>query len=74
MNLAQDNDLPNEIDFSQGTRGQFYHPGSKLNLPIYLDERIQARLASLANAKGVELSDLVNALLKKDIDLIEIAT
>jgi len=59
---------------SQGTCGQFYHPDSTLNLPIYLDETIRTRLASLADAKGIELSDLVNAMLSKDIDLIEIAT
>jgi hypothetical protein len=74
MNQAQDDDMPSEIDFSQGARGQFDRPDIKLHLPIYLDETIQVRLASLANAKGVELSDLVNALLRKDIDLIEIAT
>jgi len=38
-----------------------------------LDEAVQARLAHLASAKGLELSELVNDLLRKDIDLIEIA-
>jgi hypothetical protein len=32
---------------------------------------VQATLAALASAKGVELSTLVNDLLKKDIELIE---
>lgn len=66
-------DMPAEIDFSKGTRGKFFHTGTKLNLPVYLDDQVQSRLVELANAKGVEFSALVNDLLKKDIELIEMA-
>jgi hypothetical protein len=70
---THDDDMPAEIDFSKGTRGKFFHPGAKLNLPVYLDDQVQSRLAALANAKGVDFSVLVNDLLKKDIELIEMA-
>ena len=73
MNNGPIDEIPDEIDFSQGVRGQFYRPNTKLNLPVYLDEEIQARLARLASDKGIELSDLVNDLLRKDIELIETA-
>lgn len=66
-------DMPTEIDFSKGVRGKFYHPDAKFNLPVYLDDQVQSRLTALANAKGVELSTLVNDLLRKDIELIEMA-
>ncbi len=46
---------------------------SRLQLPVYLDDPVQDRLAALAEAKGVELSALVNDLLRKDIELIEVA-
>jgi hypothetical protein len=59
---VHDDDMPAEIDFSGGTRGQFYRPGAKLNLPLYLDEQIQTRLAELANAKGVDFSTLTENL------------
>ncbi len=65
-------DMPAEIDFAKGTRGRFYQPGVKLSLPVYLDDQVQSALAALASAKGVELSTLVNDLLRKDIELIEI--
>ncbi len=68
---THDEDMPAEIDFSKGTRGKFFRPGAKLNLPVYLDDQVQSRLAALANAKGVDFSTLVNDLLKKDIELIE---
>ncbi len=73
MTQKHDDDMPAEIDFSNGTRGEFFRPGAKLNLPVYLDDQVQARLTELANAKGVDLSALVNQLLKKDIELIEMA-
>jgi hypothetical protein len=41
-------------------------------LPVYLERQVQDRLAALASAKGMELSTLINELLKKDIELIEI--
>jgi hypothetical protein len=40
---------------------------------VYLDEQVQIRLAELANAKGVDFSTLVNDLLRKDIELIDVA-
>ena len=71
MNPTQFDDMPAEIDFSQGVRGKFFHPEARLNLPVYLDEQVQSRLAALANAKGMDFSALVNELLRKDIELIE---
>ena len=64
--------MRDEYDFSKGERGKFYRPDAKLSLPVYLDEDVQATLATLASAKGVDLSALVNDLLKKDIELIQI--
>jgi len=70
---THDDDMPAEIDFSKGQRGKFYRTGAKLHLPVYLDDPVQTRLTALANAKGVDLSALVNDLLRKDIELIEIS-
>ncbi len=67
-----DDDMPAEIDFSGGKRGKFHQAGAQLHLPVYLERQVQDRLAALASAKGVELSTLINDLLKKDIELIEI--
>jgi hypothetical protein len=64
-------DIPDEIDFSEGVRGKFYRPGATFNLPVYLDTPVLEYLTERAKAKGVPLNDLVNQLLKKDIELIE---
>lgn len=72
MSTARDDDeMPAEVDFSGGTRGKFYRPGMKLNLPVYLDADVQAYLAAIATRKGVPLSDVANDLLKKEIEIIE---
>ncbi len=70
---ASDDDLPAEIDFSQGRRGQFYRSQTRLNLPVYLEAEVETYLAARAKARGVDVGQLVNELLKKDIELIEAA-
>jgi len=73
MTETHDEDMPDEIDFSNGVRGKLYRPATKLNLPVYLDSEVRARLAALASDKGVDVSVLVNDLIRKDIELIEMA-
>lgn len=70
---ADDDDMPAEIDFSGGTRGKFYRPNTKLNLPVYLDDDVQSSLVAIAAKKGVPLSELANDLLKKEIAILEAA-
>ena len=61
-----------EYDFSKAERGKFYSPNTQLNLPVYLEAEVLDYLSVKAKAKGVDLSQMVNDLLKKDIDLIEV--
>lgn len=63
--------MKREYDFSKAERGKLYRPGAKLNLPIYLDEDVLGYLSERAQAKGIEIGDLVNDILKRDIALIE---
>ena len=66
-----DDDMPAEIDFSGGVRGKFHQPVMRLNLPVYLEADVQAYLAEIASKKGMQLSDLANDLLKKEIAILE---
>lgn len=63
--------MKNQYNFSDGERGKFYQPNTQLNLPVYLDADILDYLSIKAKAKGVEVNEIVNDLLRKDIDLIE---
>ena len=63
--------MKREYDFSKGQRGKFYKAGAVFKLPVYLDENVHSYLVARADSKGVELSDLVNELLRKEIEIIE---
>jgi hypothetical protein len=65
--------MRDEYDFSKGERGGFYRTDAKMHLPLYLDDDVQATLISLATATGKDYSVFVNDLLKKDIELIQLA-
>jgi len=63
--------MKDEYDFSNAERGKFYRGDAVLPAPIYLEAEVLTFLVARAQARGVSLSELVNALLKKDIELIE---
>ena len=64
--------MKREYDFSKGERGKFFQADARLNLPVYLDEEVQSYLQERAIAKGTEVSQLVNEMLRQDIKLIEV--
>jgi hypothetical protein len=63
--------MKDHYDFSKGVRGKFHRPDAIFRLPVYLDESVQSYLTAQASAKGIELSDLVNDLLRREIEIIE---
>ena len=63
--------MKREYDFSKAVRGKFYRKGAELRLPIYLDAKLQRKLERFAQKKGQDVSDVVNQLLKKDVDVLE---
>jgi len=65
--------MKDEYDFSKAQRGRFYRKDAVLVPPVHLDPEVLAFLTARAKAHGIPLSDLVNELLKKDIELIEAA-
>ncbi len=64
--------MKDEYDFSKGERGKFFADKAILVPPVHLEPEILTYLSERAAAQGTSLSALVNRLLKKDIELIEI--
>lgn len=60
-----------EYDFSKATRGKFYRPDVKLNLPVYLDEEALVFVQGIAKSKKKDISAVVNDLLHGDKRLAE---
>jgi hypothetical protein len=63
--------MKREYDFSKAIRGKFYRKGAELRLPIYLDPKLQKKLERLARKKGKDVGEMVNQLLRKDVDFLE---
>lgn len=63
--------MKREYDFSKGVRGKFYRKGAELRLPIYLDAKLQKQIERLAEKNGKDVSDLVNQLVQREVELIE---
>jgi cytidylate kinase len=63
--------MKKEYDFTGAVRGKFYRAGGELKLPIYLDADLQGRLQRLAEKKGRAVSEVVDQLLRRDLELIE---
>jgi len=59
--------MKDHYDFSKGTRGKFHKSDAVFRLPVYLDKEVEHQLTAAADAKGVDLSELVNELLKKEL-------
>jgi len=63
--------MKREYDFSNAVRGKFFRKGAELSFPIYVDGPVHKRLERLAKRKGKPVADLVNQLLKRDLELLE---
>jgi hypothetical protein len=63
--------MKDEYDFKGGERGKFYRPNTRLEMPIYLEDGVRSYLSQRAASKGVSLSDMVNDLLRREIEIIE---
>jgi predicted HicB family RNase H-like nuclease len=65
--------MKNDHDFSKAERGKFHRQGAMMVPPLQLDPEVLAFLSERAKARGVPLNELINTLLKKNIELIEAA-
>jgi len=65
-----DDDVPAEIDFSQGVRGHHHIPASaRVFLPAAIERSVWEYFSSKAQQKGVDLSELLTDVLKRDIEI-----
>ena len=65
--------MKKEYDFTDAEQGKFYRPVEELDIPIYLDKDIKKYfIESMANKqKDFSLNDIVNSLIKKDIEITQ---
>jgi hypothetical protein len=66
--------MEKEYDFSKGIRGKFYSENAEFQLPIYLEPEIESFLKKLAQEQKTNLNNIVNKLLLKDKELLEMVS
>ena len=62
-----------KYDFSKGERGKFYHPDAEFDLPVYLEPDITEYIKAIALKKNIDINEIVNDQLRKNIALIQSA-
>ena len=61
-----------EIDFSKGVRGlNHIPPGAKVFMPASIERSVWEYFSGKAEEKGVDLSELLTEVLKRDIEINE---
>ena len=67
-----DERMPAEIDFSKGIRG-LHHipPGAKVLMPASIERSVWEYFSGKAAQRGVDLSELVSEVLRRDIEINE---
>ena len=67
-----DKDMPREIDFSKGVRGLHYiPPGTKVLMPASIEKSVWEYFSGKAEERGIQLSELLTEVLKRDIQISE---
>lgn len=63
--------MKDEYDFTNAEQGKFYRPLDELDIPIYLDKEVKEFFIQKlqSNGKQFSLSEVINSLLKKDIEI-----
>ena len=69
---SDENDMPSEIDFGKGVRGLHHIPASaKVLMPASIEKSVWAYFSGKAEERGIQLSDLLTEVLKRDIEINE---
>jgi hypothetical protein len=67
-----ENGMPAEIDFSKAVRGLHHIPaGARVLMPVSIERGVWEYFSGKAEQRGVDLSELVTEVLKRDIEINE---
>jgi hypothetical protein len=68
----ENSDMPSGIDFGKGVRGLHHiHPGATILMPASIEKSVWTYFSGKAEERGVQLSDLLTEVLKRDIEINE---
>lgn len=65
--------MKEHYDFSLAERGKFYRPNAEFQFPVYLEPDVNDFLTELAEKRKIAVQDLVNELLRANVQIIRSA-
>jgi len=64
--------MPAEIDFGKGVRGLHHVPsGARIFMHAWIEKGVWEYFSAKAEQRGIELSELLTEVLKRDIEINE---
>jgi hypothetical protein len=69
--VQRDDSMKDHYDFSVAERGKFYRADAEFHFPVYLEPDVNDFLTRLAEQKKVAVDELVNELLRADMNIIQ---
>lgn len=63
--------MKKHYDFRKASQGKMHRPADKLRIPVYLDRDVEAGLASAKHGASDNRSQIVNAILRKELEVAE---
>ena len=67
-----DDEMPAEVDFSNGVRGLHrIPPNAKVFVPASIEREVWEYFSEKAEQRGVELPELLSEVLRRDIEINE---
>ena len=64
--------MKKEYDFSKAEQGKFYRPNTDLEIPVYLNKEVKTFFIKRASDKNLDLDKVINTILEKEMDLLQI--
>lgn len=64
--------MKKEYDFSKGVKGKFFIKEKDIELPVYLDKENLEFFMNLSRSKKIAMSKLINKVLSKDRELMDV--
>ena len=65
-------EMPNEIDFGKGVRGLHHIPSdARVLMPAAIERSVWEYFSRKAEQKGIDLSELLTEVLKRDMEISE---
>jgi len=62
--------MKKEYDFSKAEQGKFYRPIDELEIPVYLDKDVEKFFYQKAAGRDIDLKEVVDTILRKEMDLL----